>query len=70
MKRREHREEKWEFPFVAYSCDETEKKLPLIIQLHGAGERGNGQGYLFDRLIFQKKCAPLLDGDDPSPREK
>lgn len=43
MKRTEHREEKWEFPFVAYGCDDAEKKLPIIIQLHGAGERGNGK---------------------------
>lgn len=46
MKRIEHREEKWIFPFVEYSCDLTDKKLPLIIQLHGAGERGNGQDEL------------------------
>lgn len=42
MKRIEHNEEKWEFPFVEYCCEEDEKKLPLIIQLHGAGERGKG----------------------------
>ncbi len=42
MNRIEHREEKWIFPFVEYSCEKREKKLPLIIQLHGAGERGNG----------------------------
>ena len=43
MIRIEHREEKWEFPFVEYSCGITDKKLPLIIQLHGAGDRGNGK---------------------------
>ena len=42
MNRLEHREEKWIFPFVEYSPDSTGEKLPLIIQLHGAGERGNG----------------------------
>ena len=43
MKRIVHNEEKWIFPFVEYSCNKTDKKLPLIIQLHGAGERGNGK---------------------------
>lgn len=43
MNRIEHREEKWEFPFIEYSCDVKNEKLPLIIQLHGAGERGCGK---------------------------
>ena len=42
MKRIEHRESHWKFPFVEYSCEKTDKKLPLILQLHGAGERGAG----------------------------
>ena len=42
MKRIEHREEKWRFPFVEYSPERCGGKLPLIIQLHGAGERGCG----------------------------
>ena len=42
MIRREHREEKWIFPFVEYMPSEANGKLPLIIQLHGAGERGDG----------------------------
>lgn len=42
MKRIEHREEKWAFPFVEYSPEVISKGLPLIIQLHGAGERGDG----------------------------
>ena len=46
MKRIEHKEEKWVFPFVEYTCEKTDKKLPLVIQLHGAGERGNGQDEL------------------------
>ena len=42
MIRTEHREEKWEFPFVKYEPKEIKGALPLIIQLHGAGERGDG----------------------------
>ena len=42
MIRTEHREGKWRFPFVKYSPESTDKKLPLIVQLHGAGERGEG----------------------------
>jgi len=43
MKRIEHRENMWKFPFVEYSCGEKFEKLPLVIQLHGAGERGYGK---------------------------
>ncbi len=42
MKRIEHREAHFNFPFVEYSPTNTKKGLPLIIQLHGAGERGCG----------------------------
>lgn len=42
MKRIEHRDEKWAFFFVEYCPENEAEKLPLIIQLHGAGERGNG----------------------------
>ena len=43
MERIEHREEKWVFPFVEYAPENKSQKLPLIIQLHGAGERGEGK---------------------------
>ena len=43
MKRIEHREGKWEFPFVEYSTETKNEKVPLIVQLHGAGERGAGR---------------------------
>ena len=43
MNRIEHREQKWAFPFVEYSPEKKEKNLPLIVQLHGAGERGEGK---------------------------
>ena len=42
MKRTVHTEAKWIFPFVAYSSEEKTGKKPLIVQLHGAGERGDG----------------------------
>ena len=42
MIRTEHRESKWSFPFVEYSPTEKTSKMPIIIQLHGAGERGDG----------------------------
>ena len=61
MIRKEHREEKWKFAFVEYVCEENEKNLPLIIQLHGAGERGDGKDDLklvdvhgFSKLLNQK----------------
>ena len=47
MKRIEHNESKWKFPFAEYVCNDADKKLPLIIQLHGAGERGEGGDELY-----------------------
>ena len=62
MIRTERTEEKWVFPFVEYAPTEKKKGLPLIIQLHGAGERGNGKEALFrvdvhgfSRLIADKE---------------
>ena len=46
MIRIEHKEPKWGFSFVEYSPAEKKGKLPLIVQLHGAGERGNGDSDL------------------------
>ena len=43
MNRTEHREDKWNFPFVAYAPERTDKKIPLVVQLHGAGEGGWGK---------------------------
>lgn len=47
MNRIEHNESKWKFPFAEYVCSDADKKLPLIIQLHGAGERGEGGDELY-----------------------
>ena len=43
MIRTEHREKDWNFPFVSYEPTQKNGPLPLIVQLHGAGERGDGQ---------------------------
>lgn len=43
MKRIEHNENKWRFPFVEYSPENCDGRMPLVIQLHGAGERGEGE---------------------------
>ena len=49
MKRVLHKEKSWIFPFISYEPETKGGKLPLVIQLHGAGERGNGQDEL-DRV--------------------
>lgn len=61
MVRTEHNESSWRFPFVSYTPKAMDRKLPLIIQLHGAGERGHGQEELklvdvhgFSRLLTEK----------------
>ena len=43
MIRTEHREERWAFPFVSYEPANKSGSLPMIVQLHGAGERGEGK---------------------------
>ncbi len=62
MIRTEHREDRWIFPFVSYTPTEKAGSLPLIIQLHGAGERGDGQESLslvdfhgFSKVIADKE---------------
>ncbi len=42
MKRYEHKGGDWIFPFVEYVGENENDVLPLVIQLHGAGERGDG----------------------------
>ena len=66
MKRIEHREEKWPFAFVEYSPETMTGGLPIIIQLHGAGERGDGNDDLalvdvhgFSKLL-KKKDFPAI----------
>ena len=40
MERKEHIDKKWNFPFVEYSFGDMSKPMPLVVQLHGSGERG------------------------------
>ena len=42
MIRREIEDKRYPVPFVVYTPDAVKSGLPLIIQLHGAGERGEG----------------------------
>lgn len=56
MQRLEVNDKKFEYPFVAYIPDNFTENLPLIIQLHGGGEKGNGGDdlYLVERHGFSK----------------
>ena len=56
MNRIEHREEKWAFPFIEYSPENKRENMPIIIQLHGAGGRGDGKEdlSLVDTYCFAK----------------
>ena len=61
MNRIEHRSSKWKFPFVEYVSDNKDEKLPLIVQLHGAGERGSGNDdlKLVERLGFSNVISEI-----------
>ena len=56
MKRIEHREDIYPFQFVEYVPEGAGDGLPLIIQLHGAGERGDDLS-LVDVHGFSKTLA-------------
>lgn len=62
MIRTEHNESNQIFPFVAYTPEKLEGKLPLILQLHGAGERGCGEEEL--RLVDVHGFSKLLSQRD------
>lgn len=51
---------KWKFPFIMYRPNCCTGKLPLVIQLHGAGERGCGGDELTitERYGFSKLMTP------------
>ena len=63
MIRREYRESSFAFPFVAYLPETLGGKFPLILQLHGAGERGNGGEDL--SLVDVHGLPKLMDRDYP-----
>ncbi len=42
MIREEFQAGEWKFPFVIYRPEIMKEDLPMIVQLHGAGERGTG----------------------------
>ena len=67
MIRTEHRDNTRIFPFVSYEPTEKNGSLPLIVQLHGAGERGDGQESLslvdfhgFSKVIADKEFPCLF----------
>ena len=65
MIRTENREEKWPFAFVKYEPEEKADNLPLIIQLHGAGERGDGKDDL--KLVDVHGFSKIMDkGEYPA----
>ena len=63
MYRETHESGRWKFPFILYRPDTCEGKLPLVIQLHGAGERGHGGDALIitERYGFSKLMTPDAD---------
>ena len=46
MVREEFQAGQWQFPFVVYRPEVMSDNLPMIVQLHGAGERGTGYDQL------------------------
>ena len=52
MIRTEYKGSEWLFPFVAYTPEKIEGTLPLVVQLHGAGERGDGDLDKMDIIGF------------------
>ena len=62
MNRIERREEKWIFPFVEYSPKNKRENMPVIIQLHGAGERGEGKEDLV--LVDKHGFSNVMDGEN------
>ena len=75
MIRTEYRDPSWVFPFVAYTPESFEGTLPLVIQLHGAGERGEGKEDLklvdvhgFSGLL-QEKTYPCITVMPQCPKD-
>jgi predicted peptidase len=47
MVREEFQAGQWQFPFVVYRPEVMSDNLPMIVQLHGAGERGRNFDHIF-----------------------
>ena len=67
MIREEFQAGQWQFPFVAYYPEGMSDNMPLIIQLHGAGERGVGHDELckvdvhgFSKMLQQGDEYPCI----------
>ncbi len=78
MLRTEHRESHWTYQFVEYAPTENAGKLPLILFLHGAGERGtdlplvdaNGfSGYIADKEIPCRFVLPQCPANTAWPMQ-
>lgn len=65
MIRTEHREEKWIFPYVKYAPAGDPSGLPLIVQLHGAGERGDGSEAELSRVDIHGFSSVVRELDVP-----
>ncbi len=65
MIRTEHREENRIFPFVKYAPANAPKGLPLIVQLHGAGERGDGSEAELPKVDIHGFSKTVADLDLP-----
>lgn len=52
MIREEFTEKEWDFPFVVYRPEHLQDDLPLLVQLHGYGEAGNGVDDLYKVDIY------------------
>lgn len=62
MKRIEVNDKSFEYPFVVYMPEEFTENLPLVVQLHGGGEKGMGGEDL--HLVERHGFANLLKQKD------
>lgn len=65
MLRSEHRGKDEIFPYVMYAPSETTAGLPLIVQLHGAGERGDGSEAELPKVDIHGLPKVFMEADFP-----